>query len=116
MDGRCAGVDAGMVVADDSYDVFVSYARADHSHAADIVSALGQVGLKAFDRGNLAPGMPWVRALEHAIGRCRAVGVLIGRHGFGNAQQYERDVAFCRLMREAVDPAAPVARQGRDEL
>jgi TIR domain len=51
-------------VADDTYDVFVSYSRADGRHAAEIDSVLRDKGLKTFfDRRNLAAGLPWVRAL-----------------------------------------------------
>jgi hypothetical protein len=56
-------------VADDTYDVFVSYSRADARHAKTIDSVLRDKGLKTFfDRRNLAAGLPWVRALEQAIG------------------------------------------------
>ena len=68
-------------VADDTYDVFVSYSRADGRHAAEIDSVLHK-GLKTFfDRRNLATGLPWVRVLEQAIGAPRAVIVLIGLVG-----------------------------------
>jgi hypothetical protein len=84
-------------VADDTYDVFVSYSRADGRHAAEIDSVLRDKGLKTFfDRRNLAPGLPWVRALEQAIGAARAVIVLIGPRGLGNTQRYERELAFVR--------------------
>ena len=86
-------------MADDTYDVFVSYSRADGRHAAEIDSILRDKGLKTFfDRRNLAPGLPWVRALEQAIGAARAV---IARQ----YQQYERELAFVRQTR---DPAIPV--------
>src|SRR5262245_48974576 len=58
-----------MVVANETYDVFVSYSRLDWRHAAEIDSILRAKGLKPFfDRRNLAPGLPWVRALEQTIG------------------------------------------------
>ena len=60
-------------MADETYDVFVSYSRADGRHAADI----------DFDRRNLAAGLPWVRALEQAIGAAKAAIVLIGPRGLG---------------------------------
>jgi TIR domain len=90
-------------VADDTYDVFVSYSRADGRHAAEIDSVLRKHDLKSFfDRRNLDPGLPWVRALEKAIGAAKAVIVLIGPRGLGNTQQYERELAFVRQTR---DPA-----------
>ncbi len=44
-------------MADDTYDVFVSYSRADGRHAAEIDSVLRDKGLKTFfDRRNSAAG------------------------------------------------------------
>jgi energy-coupling factor transporter ATP-binding protein EcfA2 len=96
-------------VADDTYDVFVSYSRADGRHAAEIDSVLRDKGLKTFfDRRNLAAGLPWVRALEQAIGEARAAIVLIGPRGLGNTQQYERELAFVRQTRDLAFPVIPV--------
>jgi energy-coupling factor transporter ATP-binding protein EcfA2 len=96
-------------VADDTYDVFVSYSRADGRHAAEIDSVLRDKGLKTFfDRRNLAAGLPWVRALEQAIGAAKAVIVLIGPRGLGNTQQYERELAFVRQTRDSAFPLVPV--------
>jgi hypothetical protein len=98
---------SGVVVANEVYDVFVSYSRADWRHAADIDSVLRAKGLKPFfDRRNLPPGLPWVRALEEAIGACKAAIVLVGPRGFGNTQQYERDLAFFRQTRDPILPQA----------
>jgi WD40 repeat protein/energy-coupling factor transporter ATP-binding protein EcfA2 len=93
-------------VTNATYDVFVSYARADSRHATDIDSVLRSKGLKSFfDRRSLAPGLPWLKALEQAIGAAKAAIVLIGPRGLGNTQQYERDLA---LIRQTQDPAFPV--------
>ena len=78
-------------MADDTYDVFVSYSRADRCHTAEIDSVLRDKGLKTFfDRRNLAAGLPWVGALEQAIGVAKAAILLIGSRGLGNIQQYDR--------------------------
>src|SRR6516162_3830410 len=99
----------GTYVADDTYDVFVSYSRADGRHAAEIDSVLRDKGLKTyFDRRNSAAGLPWVRALEQAIGAAKAVIVLIGPRGLGNTQQYERELAFVRQTRDPAFPIVPV--------
>jgi TIR domain len=96
-------------VADDTYDVFVSYSRADGHHAVEIDSVLRDKGLKTFfDRSNLAGGQPWVRALEQAIGAAKAAIVLIGPRGLGNTQQYERELAFVRKTRDPAFPVVPV--------
>jgi tetratricopeptide (TPR) repeat protein len=93
-------------VSNDRYDVFVSYSRADARQAADIDSVLRQNGLQTFfDRHNLAPGLPWVRDVEEAIGAAKAVVVLLGPSGLGNTQQYERELAF---VRQTGDPGFPV--------
>jgi TPR repeat protein/energy-coupling factor transporter ATP-binding protein EcfA2 len=96
-------------VANETYDVFVSYSRADWRHAADIDSVLRAKGLRSFfDRRNLAPGLPWVRALEQVIGAAKAVVVLIGPRGLGNTQQYERELALVRQSRDPGFPIVPV--------
>jgi TIR domain len=66
----------GFTLANEAYDVFVSYSRADWRHAIEIDSVLRAKGLRSFfDRRNLALGLPWVRALEQAIGAAKAVSV-----------------------------------------
>ncbi len=98
-----------IAVATEAYDVFVSYSRLDWRHAEEIDSVLRAKGLKSFfDRRNLAPGLPWVRALEQAIGAAKAAIVLIGPHGFGNTQQYERELAIFRQSRDPTFPVVPV--------
>ena len=98
-----------MALANETYDVFVSYSRADWRRATDIDSALRTKGLKPFfDRRNLPPGLPWVRALEQAIGAAKAAILLIGPHGFGNSQQYERELAVFRQSRDPTFRVVPV--------
>jgi hypothetical protein len=100
-------------VANESYDIFISYSRLDSRHAADINSILRAKGLKSFfDRRNLSPGLPWVRGIEQAIGAAKAAIVLIGPHGLGNTQQYERELAFVRQSREPTFPVVPVMLPG----
>jgi Tol biopolymer transport system component len=100
-------------VVNETYDVFVSYSRLDSRHAADIDSILRAKGLKSFfDRRNLAPGLPWVRALEQAIGAAKAAIVLIGPRGLGNTQQYERELALVRQTHDPTFPVVPVILPG----
>jgi uncharacterized protein len=97
---------AATTMANETYDVFISYSRADARHAADIDASLRAHGLRSFfDRRNLAPGAPWIRALEEAIGMAKAAIVLIGPRGLGNTQQYERELA---IVRQSHDPGFPV--------
>jgi hypothetical protein len=90
----------------ESFDVFVSYARVDSRHAADIDTFLRAQGLSSFfDRRNLSPGLPWLRGLEKALKAAKAAIILIGPKGLGNTQQYERDFA---LIRQTGDPSFPI--------
>ena len=58
-----------MICRNETYDVFISYSRKDWRHAPNINSILRAKGLKSFfDWRNLSPVLPWVRALERAIG------------------------------------------------
>jgi ABC-type multidrug transport system fused ATPase/permease subunit len=96
-------------VGNNDYDVFISYSRADTRYAADIDSALRQKGLRTFfDRRDLAPGLPWIRALEEAIGASKAAIILLGPSGLGDTQQYERELAFVRQTGEPNFPVVPV--------
>src|SRR5262249_26536545 len=88
---------------------YLSATRADARHATDIDSVLRAKGLTSFfDRRSLAPGLPWLKALEQAIGAAKAAIVLIGPRGLGNTQQYERDLALIRHTRDPAFPVVPV--------
>jgi hypothetical protein len=96
-------------VGNETYDVFISYSRADLRHAAEIDRLLRSNGLTSFfDRRNLDAGLPWVRALGKAIGAAKSAIVLIGPGGFGDTQQYERELAIIRQIREAAFRVIPV--------
>jgi hypothetical protein len=102
-----------MAAANETCDVFISYSRADSRHAEEIDSVLRDKGLKSFfDRHNLEPGLPWVRKLEKAIGEAKTAIVLIGPGGFGNTQQYERELAVIRQTREPSFRVIPVVLPG----
>src|SRR5208337_4322998 len=93
----------------DAYDVFISYARSDGDGAAELNGWLREKGLCTFfDRSALRAGLRWVPALEEAISRARAVAILIGPHGIGNTQQYERELALVRQTRDPAFPVVPV--------
>ena len=61
---------------------------------------------------SFGPGFRWVPALEDAIDRSRAVAILFGKHGIGNTQQYERELALVRQTREVAFPVIPVLMPG----
>src|SRR6185437_14488785 len=92
-----------------AYDVFVSYSRHDETGAAELNGWLRNQGLSTFyDRSELRPGLRWIPGLEDAIDRSRAVAILFGKHGIGNTQQYERELALVRQTRESTFPVIPV--------
>ncbi len=98
-----------------AYDVFISYARSDGDAAAELNGWLRANGFTTFfDRSELRPGLRWVPALEEAISRARAVAILVGRHGLGNTQQYERELALVRQTGEPAFPVIPVLMPGHD--
>lgn len=102
---------------DDRYDVFLSYAHSDGSVAAELNNWLrGQSISTFFDRNELNSGLRWIPALEDAIGRSNAVAILVGRHGIGNTQQYERDLALVRQAQDAEFPVIPVLMPGCDSV
>ena len=95
-------------MARDSYDVFISYSRADAKHAAHIDSFLRANGLSSFiDNRELEPGRLWVPGLERAMNSAKAVVVLLGAR-LGNTQQYERQFALVRQTRDPTFPVVPV--------
>jgi energy-coupling factor transporter ATP-binding protein EcfA2 len=98
---------------DGGFDVFLSYARSDGAAAAELNGWLRGQDLRTFfDRSELRPGLRWIPALEDAIGRSGAVAILVGRHGIGNTQQYERELALVRQTRDDGFPVIPVLMPG----
>jgi hypothetical protein len=97
------------------YDVFLSYHWRDHAAVETVAHALRQRGLSVFlDRWYLVPGRPWPRALEEALGGCRALAVFLGPHGMGPWQQREKDLALDRQARDATFPVIPILLPGAD--
>ncbi len=100
----------------DKFDVFLSYSRSDWRQATDIECLLRSASLRPFfDRRDLTPGLSWVRALEEAIGKSSAAVILIGPRGFGNTQQYERELAFCRQTQDPTFRIIPVLLPGTND-
>jgi formylglycine-generating enzyme required for sulfatase activity len=98
---------------DNGFDVFLSYARSDVAAAAELEGWLRSHGLRTFfDRSELRAGLRWIPALEDAIGRSNAVAILVGEHGIGNTQQYERELALVRQTRDNSFPVIPVLMPG----
>jgi energy-coupling factor transporter ATP-binding protein EcfA2 len=98
---------------DGGFDVFLSYARSDGAAATELNGWLRKQGLRTFfDRSELRPGLRWIPALEDAIARSDAVAILVGCHGIGNTQQYERELALVQQTRDNGFPVIPVLMPG----
>ena len=87
-----------------SYDVFLSYSRADSAAAEALRARLKEAGLSAFlDRYGLPAGQPWQPWLEQHVASCRALVALVGPKGFGEWQHREIQLG---LDRQASDKKA----------
>lgn len=100
-------------------DIFLSYHWRDHDAVEQLARALDARGLRVFlDRWYLAPGLPWPRALEQALERCRAVAVCIGPGDIGPWQMREHFLALVRQAEEErrglAFPVIPVLLPGAE--
>jgi hypothetical protein len=84
-------------VGGEACDVFLGYSRSDSAAAETLRSRLKEAGLNAFlDRYGLPAGQPWQPWLEHEIGSCGALIVLVGQQGFGEWQHREIQLGLDR--------------------
>ena len=96
-----------------SFDVFVSYSRADQDTVERLGRALRARGLTVFvDRWYLVAGQSWPETLEQHLRDCRAVAVCIGASGLGAWQQREHYKALDRQAHEPGFPVIPVLLPG----
>ena len=67
------------------YDVFLSYNGEDRKDIEKIAKYLvNRLNLRPwFDRWELVPGEPWIRALERGLGASKPCAVFIGTSGQG---------------------------------
>jgi WD40 repeat protein len=99
-----------------SFDVFMSYSRADQDAVEQIGRALRARGLTVFvDRWYLIAGQSWPESLERHLRDCRAVAVCIGASGIGAWQQREHYKALDRQVHEPGFPVVPVLLPGADD-
>ena len=99
-----------------SFDVFVSYSRADQDTVERLGRALRARGLTVFvDRWYLVAGQSWPETLEQRLRDCRAVAVCIGASGLGAWQQREHYKALDRQAHEPGFPVIPVLLPGADD-
>jgi Tol biopolymer transport system component len=80
-----------------TFDVFLSYSRADAEATRQVQSRLTEAGVGTFlDRDQLSAGQQWLPALEQAIAACGAIVVFIGPAGLGTWQRREVQLALDR--------------------
>ena len=81
----------------ETFDVFLSYSRADSEATRQVQSRLREAGVATFlDRDQLRAGQQWLPALEQAIGACSSIVVFIGPAGLGTWQRREVQLALDR--------------------
>ncbi len=100
-------------------ELFISYNLSDRTLVQDVERLLRERKIETFlDRYKLDRGMPWVSALQSAIGRARAVAVFLGRDGLGTWQKREMEAALDRQTKEeksgARFPVIPVLLPGAE--
>jgi hypothetical protein len=115
-DRKVTAVDSTMTViqrtspADpgESFDVFLSYNRADQAAVEGIAQQLKKLGLNPwYDRWCLRPGLPWMEEIEQQIERIRSAAVFIGQEGVGPWQSIEQE-SLLREFRKRRCPVIPV--------
>ncbi|QDT35974.1 nSTAND1 domain-containing NTPase [Stratiformator vulcanicus] len=101
-------------MADQQFDVFLSYNTHDHEVVERVRRWLKDQGLTCFtDRTYLVPGQPWPKALEKAIDASGAVAVFLGSAGTGRWQDRELYLALDRHTKTKL-PVIPVLLPGAD--
>jgi KaiC/GvpD/RAD55 family RecA-like ATPase len=99
----------------ETYDLFLSYNREDSGPVEAIAAALQRRGLKVFvDRWYMRPGQPWLLILEESLTHCRAAAIVVGPHGLGRWQQWEKQLAIERKVRKPDFPLIPIVLPGAD--
>ncbi len=87
--------------ASQTFDVFLSYNRADQSAVEEIANALTRSGLAPWlDRWHLPAGTSWQRALGEALAVCRSCAVFVGAADLGDWEHQEVEVALDRAAKE----------------
>src|SRR4051812_4414560 len=88
--------------SDGPCDLFLSFNSRDREAVLAVRDRLRACGLSTFlDQESLAPGLPWLDALQRAIAvEARAVAVFLGGSGLGRWQKNEMRLALDRQARE----------------
>ncbi len=81
------------------FDVFISYNSEDVEEVTGIVRQLQERAIGTwFDRDQVAPGTPVVRALNEVLDRVRTAVVFLGDSGLGRWQELEQEALIGQLV------------------
>ena len=114
-----SAVTSDTLPVESSWDLFLSYSRADTDLVLAVRALLEARGISTFfDREQLLAGMPWPQALEQGLRGVRGVAVFIGPSGLGLWQKREMAFALDRQVAEERNqhsfPVIPVLLPGAD--
>lgn len=104
------------MTAQESSRVFLSYSGAkDLPQAEAIAQSLSEAGIDVWlDKWDLVPGARWFSAVEQAMSSSRAVLLLVGPSGLGNAQKDELRAALYRQSKDERVRVIPMVLPGAD--
>jgi tetratricopeptide (TPR) repeat protein len=106
--GKLKGLRGGPILADDTFDVFLSHNSKDKPVVRQIAEALRGRGLRVWlDEWELVPGRPWQEAVEDIIASVRSSAVLVGPDGLGPWEIPEMRACLSQLVRRKL-PVIPV--------
>ena len=99
-------------MADDVYEVFVSYNSRDREAVRTIAEALKAQKLRVwFDHWSLIPGKPWIKQIQDGLAKSASVAVFVGPNGVGPWENPEMDVALNHQVQRDI-PIIPVLLPG----
>ncbi len=101
-------------MADQTYDVFLSYRSIDRAIVEQIANWLREQALAVwFDKWKLRPGLPWQEALEQALQCSNSVAVFVGQGNLGPWEIPEMRAALSEQVRRGC-PVIPVLLPGSE--
>src|SRR5262245_56681386 len=103
------------MIAEQRYDVFLSYSVADESTVEFLAHLLSDVGLQVwFDKWALVPGQPWQKLLEEVMQSASAIIMCIGPSGLSPLQENQYQSALSSQIAMQVKLMIPVLLPGVD--
>ncbi len=113
--GKLKGLPRRPILADDTFDVFLSHNSKDKPVVRQIAEALKGRELRVWlDEWELVPGRRWIPELEKAIQTTKTAAVMVGESGFGRWEQPEYEAALSEFVNRGL-PVIPVLLPGAPE-